>query len=85
MKKSPDVELNLEQLLKRAKELHPESCIDLYYDPDTHYFYIYEYNTLHYFLPLDASFIGRGMAKDVRYTLEIFISVAVNKLIKEVS
>ena len=83
MAKNPDEELNLQQVLTRSKQFPQDATLDVYYDPDTHYFYIYPYNVLQYWIPTGASFIGRGPAHDTRLTIEIFISNAVRKLIRE--
>lgn len=76
-------ELNLEQLLSSAKRMPPKDCIDIYYDPDTHYFYVNPFDMISFWLPVGASFICREEAKDVRYGIEKFISQAVHKLIRE--
>lgn len=82
--KNADVQLNLSQVLTRATQLPQDETFDLYYDPDTHYFYLYPYNTLKYWIPLGASFLGRGRAENMRLTIESFIGNAVYRLIREV-
>lgn len=81
MKNAHD-DLSLERLLLAAKALIPDEEVIIYYDPDTHYFIIASTDVLAFFLPRGIRFIFRGLAKDVGFGIETFISDALRKLEK---
>jgi len=82
MKKAHD-ELDLEQLLRTAKAMRRKEDIIVYYEPFTHYFYLYPADVMIFDLPKAACFLCRGPAKDLCYNIEKFISDALHKMIKE--
>ncbi len=83
MKNAHD-DLNLEQLLSAAKAMIPDEEVVIHYDPDTHYFYITTTDVMNFFLPWGVFFIFRGLAEDVAYGIETFISNAIRIMKKEV-
>ena len=73
-------ELSLERLLLAAKNLTPTEEVNVHYDPLPHFFYISSTDMLSFFLPKDVYPIYQGMAKDVPYGIETFISNALRRL-----
>lgn len=78
-----DEELNLEQLLARCKEMNQDECINIYFDPDTRYFYINPIGVMPFWLPRNAYHVSRCLPSEVRSIIEGVLSYAVYKLTKE--
>lgn len=83
MKKHLDQDLSLEQLISCSKQLEPNACIRIFYDPLVRFFYISHADTLSFWIPNSASFLFQCEAGNLCNAVEIFISQAVNKLKKE--
>ena len=81
--KRPHEELNLVGLLYEAANTDPIGEVVIHYDPLPHHFFINTTDTLNFFLPKEALFIYQGMAKDVPFGIETFISDALRKFKKE--
>lgn len=84
MRKALDDNLNLEQLFSRCKQMDPNIMIRIYFDPDISLFHINYLDTMEFFLPPTASFIGQCRAEKVRLTIEFFIGRAVRSFTKPV-
>jgi len=78
-----DDNLNLEQLLTRCKVLDSDKLIRIYFEPDSHLFYIHYVDEMAFFLPPDASLLFECTPESVRVEIEIFIGHALRKLIEE--
>ena len=83
MAKSMDDNLNLEQLLKRVKEMDPNIRLRIYYDPAVRWFYINFVGVMDFWITNDASFLFECEAGRVRQEIEILISIIVKRLDKE--
>ncbi len=84
MAKSQDECLNLDQILKRVKDLPPEMMIDVYFDPGTLFFHVQFKGVMPFFIPRGATYLFSCQAGKTRLGIEQFISDIICKIERDI-